>query len=135
MWQKKLASLFQTSGEALITSATSSRPKEADSLSSTMTRTDGWISISPMEIVLVLTGQLAKNQLRISTRTIVTAHLPMSQKNPGSHAPAGRQAYASAITTMTDGTTCFAVFGDTTFCSTTTAMGLSPGSPKKLAVY
>ena len=104
----------------------SSRPREADWPSSTTTMTDGWTSISPMEIGSMRIGLRDKRRPLICTRTIATARLPTSRKNRDWGAPVGRPASAWAITTTMDGMIYFAVSGDTTFSSTTTETARLP---------
>src|SRR4051794_15945654 len=78
-------------------------------------------------------GLPGKLQLRISTKIIVTELSPMSPRNLAWAALAGRQGSVSATTTTTDGMTCSAVSGDTTFCSTITVTELSPTSLERQA--
>ena len=88
---------------------------------------DGWLDIyltngnrldTHWPVGQAPTSHLYKNN-RDGTFTDVTENLDCA-------VPAGKQGFALATTTMMDGTTCFAVSGDITFCSVTTEMVLLP---------
>ena len=97
---------------------------------------DGWLDIYLTNgIALGRNGRREKRRPRISTKIIATELSPTSPRNRAWRALAGRPASAWATTTTTDGMTCSAVSGDTTFCSTTTANGTFTDVTKKAGVY
>ena len=118
--------MIPTCGVASTTNVPSSRPREADWLFSTTTMTAGWTSISPMAIGWMHIGRRERRRPLICTRTTAMVRLPMSPRNQDWRGLVGRPASASATTTMTDGTICFAASGGTTSSFTTMEMAPSP---------
>jgi len=106
-------------------SGPSSRPRAADWLFLITTMTDGWTFISQMGIGWMHIGPLERRRSLIYTRTIETVRLPTSPRSQDWALLVGRLAYASATTTTTDGTICFAPSGGITSCFTTMEMGPS----------